>query len=943
MIIKVNHRKKDKTFINVWRNSVLIAIFFIAVSIIIFESYFGYIDFSTRAKKFESEYLVSQKSLIKQEVIKITDYISLKRSEVKHKTEKRIKHRVYEAHAMASNIYAKFNGKLPNSQIKKLIIEALRPLRFFNGNGYYYIHSLAGINQLHPLRPEVEGKGRFGYKNSQGRYLVKELVSLVKNSNEGFLSYDFPSFKNKKIENSKIAFVKRFKPFDWLIGSGDYLETVEKEIQQEMLGYIEQIRFGDNSYIFVVDYQGVVLMNVSQKHLMGTNIWETTDPNGIKVVQEEHKAVGNPEGGFIHYVWNKPSTSTPSPKISFIKGVKDWQWMIGAGLYVDDAQLVIQKQKNVLKGELIDITLSVILVSFLLGVLVIYIANLFSRKISGEMNLFLEFFENVSIKAEKINVDSIHYKELRQLAESANKMLDKQIEIEAIRTKTELSLRASESSLKEAQRITHYGSWEYNVITGDLYWSDEVFRILGLDPENTTPSYELFMSSTHPDDRERVNTTYKNSVVNRKPYDIEHRIKLPDGEIKRVREHIEMVYDDKGKTIRSNGTIHDVTELREKEEIIKRSQKMDALGKLTGGIAHDYNNMLGVILGYSDLLLEQADATPQTINYVTQIRNAGERAKALTAKLMSFTRSKSSQLEPVDINAELSSYQQMLEKSLTARIKLKLNLTKNVWLVELDSGDLNDAIINIAINASHAIDANGTISITTKNLSINSHEASLLSLAAGDYVSLSISDTGHGMDSQTMTQIFDPFYTTKGDKGTGLGLSQVYGFVIRCGGSISVESELGVGTEFIFYFPRYLTGTLPAEKKISNKRVTNGNETILVVDDEVALCTMAKEILTSHGYHVFVATSAQQALLLLEVETIDLLFSDVIMPGINGYQLADEVTKKYPHVLIYLASGYNDVVNISNDTDVSDINVLQKPYTASELLAQIRTLLDANK
>lgn len=353
--------------------------------------------------------------------------------------------------------------------------------------------------------------------------------------------------------------------------------------------------------------------------------------------------------------------------------------------------------------------------------------------------------------------------------------------------------------------------------------------------------------------------------------------------------------------------------------------------------------MLGVILGYSELLLEDASISERGDKYVTEIRGAGLRAKSLTSKLMAFSRHSAAHIETVNINDEILNHLHLLEKTLTARIKLGLDLMNDLWLVELDKGDLNDTVINLAINASHAITGNGKVTITTKNEFLDEEEATLLNLDSGNFVSLSISDTGTGMDNETIAKIFDPFFTTKGDKGTGLGLSQVYGFVTRSGGDISVESELNAGTEFKLYFPKSVKDTLEGDETEVDKSVDNGNETILVVDDEYSLCTMAKDILSSHGYRVFIATSAIQALMLLKIEDVDLIFSDIIMPTMNGYELATEVTKLYPHILIQLASGYNDVLNMDNGIDASAFNVLQKPYTSNDLLRHVRELLDNAK
>ena len=389
-------------------------------------------------------------------------------------------------------------------------------------------------------------------------------------------------------------------------------------------------------------------------------------------------------------------------------------------------------------------------------------------------------------------------------------------------------------------------------------------------------------------------------------------------------------------------SIVDLTHLKQQEEQLRRSQKMDALGKLTGGVAHDYNNMLGVVLGYAELLESALSDQPKLANYVNRISQAGERGVKLTKKLLSFSKQKSTDARSININALLYDMQHMLEKTLTVRIKLEYQLEDDLWPVWLSSADVEDVILNMAINASHAIDGNGVLTIKSKNERINSFDANLLGLdKAGDYVNLSISDTGCGMDNATLEKIFDPFYSTKGEKGTGLGLSQVYGFVGRSEGAIKVYSELGEGTQFVMYLPRY---QLAGEQKISEEKneikSQSGNETILIVDDELSLLALSTEILSSHNYKILTAENAKQALDILASEHVDLMLSDVVMPEMNGFQLAVIVQDRYPEVKVQLASGFTGNRHLEYAETSWQKNLLQKPFNSKDLLRRIRDLLD---
>lgn len=392
------------------------------------------------------------------------------------------------------------------------------------------------------------------------------------------------------------------------------------------------------------------------------------------------------------------------------------------------------------------------------------------------------------------------------------------------------------------------------------------------------------------------------------------------------------------------GSCQDLTYIKQQEEQLRRSQKMEALGKLTGGIAHDYNNMLGIMTGYAELLEEALIDQPKLAKYAQQINHTGQRSAKLTKKLLGFTRQVNSNDELLNINVLLKNEQHMLEKILTARINLTLNLGDKLWKVWLDNSDLEDAIINMSINAMHAMHENGELSIRTLNETFDDLDAKRLQLKSGDYVSLSISDNGCGIDELEKEKIFEPFYSSKGEGGTGLGLSQVYGFVDRSHGAIRVDSKVDIGTCFTLYFPRHLEKNTSDENGFTERESLNsaiylsGTEKILVVDDEQALRELTSEILKLEGYQVTCAENAKQALECLEDETFDVLFSDVIMPDMDGFKLASIVQKKYPLMKIQLASGFSDERHTMMSENTLNENLLNKPYNAVALLKSIREL-----
>ena len=403
---------------------------------------------------------------------------------------------------------------------------------------------------------------------------------------------------------------------------------------------------------------------------------------------------------------------------------------------------------------------------------------------------------------------------------------------------------------------------------------------------------------------------------------------------------IHPVFDEQGEVKFLVAEGRDATRRRLAEEHSKRSQKMDALGKLVGGIAHDYNNMLGVILGYAELLEMKYGDTVGADNYIAEIIRAGERGRTLTQKMLAFSKSESSNPGACNINKALIDLKDMLAKSLTASINLSYELNEKPWPLWLDANELEDAVLNMCINAKYVMPEGGTLTIQTENICLARDEAKLLGLTANDYLKLSITDTGYGMDEETKSHIFDPFFTTKGELGNGLGLSQVFGFIERSGGAINVYTQLNSGTQFSLYFPRYNSEQY-VSKHFDKKTAPQlaGEEFILVVDDEPALRELANQILTHFGYRVLTASSGEAALNILATTAIDLVLSDVIMPNMDGYQLARQITELYPSVKIQLASGFSDKSHTSSDHTLKD-NMLNKPYSSKELLTSIRLLLN---
>jgi len=389
------------------------------------------------------------------------------------------------------------------------------------------------------------------------------------------------------------------------------------------------------------------------------------------------------------------------------------------------------------------------------------------------------------------------------------------------------------------------------------------------------------------------------------------------------------------------GSCLDISVQKQQEEQLRRSQKMQALGTLTGGISHDYNNMLGIISGYAGILKNKLE-DERLLAFVDEIINASLRGEKMTRKLLGFSSSSLGEAEVVNVNDIILGIKDMLSTTLTSRINLDINLIEESCTTFIDKNDFEDVILNLAINAMHAMEKGGNLSLSTSIQSLSTTEAEALDITEGEYVVVSVEDTGSGISDDIKLKIFDPFFTTKGDEGTGLGLSQVYGFISRSGGGVSVFSEINVGTKFVIYLPCHSRDAKDNLDQLDEDLSEwKGSESILFVDDEESFHFLVPAMLEPYGYTVKAAGSGAEALDLLSENDYDLLISDVIMPEMDGHQLVAEVERLYPSLKIMIASGFRDNRNSGMVSNKVLRQIVSKPFSAEILLNKVRTLLDS--
>ena len=398
-----------------------------------------------------------------------------------------------------------------------------------------------------------------------------------------------------------------------------------------------------------------------------------------------------------------------------------------------------------------------------------------------------------------------------------------------------------------------------------------------------------------------------------------------------------------GQWVRTWGITRDVTERVHLEEQLRNAQQLEAIGRLAGGVAHDFNNILSIIMGHGELLLAAMGAEERARNGLEQIRRAADRAASLTQQLLAFSRKQVLQPKVLDLNDGVADVQKMLSRVIGEDIELVASLHPSLVPVKADPGQVEQVLMNLAVNARDAMPHGGKLGMETSNMEAGAELARDLDLVPGRYAVLKVTDTGHGMDGATRSHVFEPFFTTKPmGKGTGLGLATVYGIVKQSGGSIQVESEVGRGTIFRIYLPVAEGSARKRQEPVVREKVEGGTETILVTEDEPDLRELARIFLAGYGYKVLEAASAEQAIQMADTfpGNIDLLLTDVIMPGMSGRQLAENILSKRPQTKIVYMTGYTDDMVVQHKVLEPGVKLLQKPFGRVDLALKVRSTLD---
>ena len=426
----------------------LLIILILAVPLSAFWIVQSYQVYKQDVRQDEKQYMERQKELISGQVRYAIDFIGYMKSQAESRAQNTIRDRVYEAHSIATNLYEKYRDSKSLDELKAIVRETLRPIRYSNGRGYYFAQAMDGINQIFADRPSNEGKSLWDVKDTHGAYVIRDMNRIIEEKGEGFYSYTWTKPGMEGRDFVKMSFMKYFEPFDWYFGSGEYLADTEAEIKKEVADRLSQIRWGEDGYVFVFHNDGLCISHMNPANT-GTDMWETLDPNGKPIIQDLIR-LGRSGGGYMEYVWNKPSKAQDAPKLAYAEAYEAWDWVIGAGTYLDDIDPVLEHKKERLQAQLSESVLSVAILVLVTSGLAVISSSRLSRRLKREFGLFDDFFRHAADTGQELGEEELSFAELRSLGASANAMVAK-------RRQYEEALRRSEGTLQSVVQAAPIG------------------------------------------------------------------------------------------------------------------------------------------------------------------------------------------------------------------------------------------------------------------------------------------------------------------------------------------------------------------------------------------------------------------------------------------------------------------------------------------------------
>jgi PAS domain S-box-containing protein len=1009
-----------------------------------------------RVAEERADFLAVCEDHIQDEVERARRMIDQARERAGARLEAQLREQVERACAVIDSMRAQLSDQYPQPMVEQAIIEALRGIRFNQGRGYYFVTGYDGVARLWPTRPDREGVSVLEARDSEGRFLVRDQIALAREQGAGFYHYTMSKPGAAGDQHPKLSYIRGVPAFDWYVGSGEYLDDHIAAVQEDLLDQLAQQTPRHVGYVFAGTFDGISLLGPAR----GTNVLHGGNPQAREVVARLI-ATARVGGDFVRYVMPAIDGQRPSAKLSYVTGIPEWGWYIGAGIALDPIEDRVAELDAHHRAQLAWRLLLVVAV--LVGVLaaVWYFSRWTINRVAADLQAIRQFLAMVASGAARIDAEALRFEEFADLARSGEGMLaalqrsegrfqslveqiplavlvcDAEGRVEYLNphfrscfghaveelgdlgqcwekllpTATEhrllldgwracalaagegpipglgLQLRCDNGGTREVEIVTARAGGRLILVFHDLSERVAIQRELeearaqllaaiehspaGIAiaqapdcrflVENAAARAIRGAGSAQPSGGEETPTApgmtfltvdgrplpFEESPLLRamRRLEVVHNEEViferADGQRRLLLSNAAPIFDDQGNCRAAIVLFHDITEQRATEEQLRQVQKLESIGQLAGGVAHDFNNQLAGIQGFAELL-QASQLNERQRKHVDRLLTACRRAADLTRQLLAFARKGGYHRATVAVHEVIAEVVAMLERTIDKRISIVCELTGGDPVVICDPGQLQNALLNLGLNARDAMPEGGVLSINTRAEEISDPVTVGLSLHAGLHLLLRVSDTGCGIDPAIRERIFEPFFTTKpAGVGTGMGLAAVYGTVSAAGGDIVVESTPGQGSSFTLLLPvSVMKRAVEAPPAVVPAR--HGGASLLLVDDEELLRDMGATMLEAAGYRVTPCASGEEAIEHLRgagCGGFDLILLDMVMPGLGGRDTYHALRALDARVPVVIVSGYSLEGEAEELRQAGIAGFLAKPFRMTQLTAEIERCL----
>ncbi|HEY3489726.1 MAG TPA: cache domain-containing protein [Candidatus Deferrimicrobiaceae bacterium] len=873
-------------------------------------------------KEIRADLVAQRKTELREQVERTIDLVGFLRTQTESHARESAQATVRQAHATANYLWNKHKGSKSDAEIQGMILDALRPVRFNRARGYCFAFTFDGLQLLNADRPAMEGQGLIDRRDARGAFLFRDMISIARDKGEGFYAYHWSKPRADGSDFAKISYVKRFRPYDWVIGAGEYIDAADQEIREEALARIARTRFGDGGRLFAGTPQGESLSRSPIDGKGGT----TCDLEDGEVIRK--LADGGTGGSFVF----RPASDPGGAAICYARKVAPWGWIVGGSVGLSDIDARVEQARSAMTGRFWRTMGGICALLAILFLGAVGVARYTAHRMQSTFDRFSAFFRRAAVDTASIELEGLVFDEFKDLAAMANDMIAARhaSEQRVTRLAAAVEQAAEDVIITGPDGTIEYVNPSFEATTG--YARDEAVgrncRILNGGADDAAFYKDLW-------DTIRSGNSWKGRFRNRTK---DGRLILQDANISPIR-------DQSGAIAGYVSVRRDVTEHVEIESRLADSQRLEAIGMLAGGIAHDFNNILTAIVGYTEMAMASIPERSSLRDNLSQVLLGARRATELVKQILAFSRRNQQEKRPVRIDDLLKETLKLLRAAVPSTVRI---------VSEIDSASramanptkIYQVVMNLCTNASAAMsEGGGTLTVRLTDATVDARfAASHPGIAPGPFIRLTVEDTGCGMPPELLDHIFEPFFTTRAKGGgTGMGLAVVHGIVLSHRGTIDVSSEVGNGSSFDVY--------LPAESEPEpampprETALRPGSEHILLVDDEAAILHLIGSRLRKLGYSVKDCDDGQAALELFMASPgdFDLVVSDVTMPGMTGDRLVREIRRIRPEIPVILCSGYTERMTEERAIEMRINAFIAKPVPFASLAAAIRTALDGGR